>query len=646
MLNTFENDWSLIDASELYNLERWGLGYFDMDDEGFLVANPSSDTTKSIRIFDLVDHFLKKEGASPPVLVRFPGIINRRMNDINEAFRTAIKNFEYEGSYSTIFPVKVNQHLEVMQAALKSGKQYGGGLEAGSKAELYAVLALADNDTPILCNGFKDLAVIEMALRASQLGRNVTIVIEKPNEVELVLATSRRLGIRPKLGIRVKLSARGAGHWQSSGGSRSKFGLSVPELVFCVSQLRDAGCLENVHLLHFHPGSQITNVRKIKASIIEATRIYADLVQQGVPLQILDVGGGLAVDYTGNRNKEPSSMNYTLQEYANDVVYYIQMVCEQEGVSHPKIYSESGRALVAHHSMLIVPIVGTSQTHVQQSMLPTSEQVDEDIPPLVELSGILEEVSVKNVLESYHDAQTAMEIALQMFANGNLTLEQRAQAESMAYSICLKINSLLEELPFVPAELDELRYNLADTYFANFSLFQALPDAWALNQLFPVMPIHRMNERPTRIGILGDMTCDSDGKLDCFIGGTGQRRWLPLHQLNHQPYWIGIFLVGAYQESLSDDHNLMGKFHILTVDTDKPYEDSKLIYGSTLREVLEHVHHVWAEMRNKFQTITENAKRAGLVNTDEAEKAFKFFESMSENYTYLTDDIREIEPIR
>jgi arginine decarboxylase len=644
MIDMSENDWSMIDASELYNLDRWGLGYFELDADGYLVANPSTDKANSIRIFDVVNHFLKSHGAEPPVLVRFPGIIERRMQDINEAFRESIRNFEYEGSYSTIFPVKVNQHLEVMQAALKSGKLYGGGLEAGSKAELYAVLALADNDTPILCNGFKDLAVIEMALRASQLGRNVTIVIEKPNEVDLILSVSQRLKIKPKLGIRVKLSARGAGHWQSSGGSRSKFGLSIPELVNCITQLRKAECLDRVHLLHFHPGSQITNVRKIKYSIIEATRIYADLVQQGVPLKIIDVGGGLAVDYTGNRNKEPSSMNYSLQEYANDVVYYVQMVCDQEGVSHPKIYSESGRALVAHHSMLIVPIVGSSQTHVQQSLVPRSDQVDEEIAPLVELSGIFEELNVKNVSESFHDAQTAMEIAMQMFANGNLTLEQRAQCEALTNSICLKINSLLDELPFVPAELDELRYNLADTYFANFSLFQALPDAWALNQLFPVMPIHRMNQRPSRIGILADMTCDSDGKLDCFIGGTGQRRWLPMHQLNDQPYWIGIFLVGAYQESLSDDHNLMGKFHILTVDTERPYEDSRLIYGSTLREVLEHVHHVWDDMRAKFAATVEAAKQAGRVSYQEGEEAFRFFESMSENYTYLTDEIREIEP--
>ncbi len=643
MLNTFENDWTLIDACELYNLERWGLGYFNVDEEGFLVVNPSADSTKSVRIFDVVDHFLKQEGAAPPVLVRFPGIIQRRMQEINEAFRTAIKNFEYNGSYMTLYPVKVNQHLEVIDAAIKSGRPYGGGVEAGSKAELYSVIAMSDNVTPILCNGFKDLAVVEMALRASQLGRNITIVIEKPNEVELIIQTARRLGIRPKLGVRVKLSSRGAGHWQSSGGSRSKFGLSIPELLKTVSDLREQGFLDCVHLLHFHPGSQITNVRKIKASIIEATRVYADLVQQGVPLQIIDVGGGLAVDYTGNRNKEPSSMNYTLQEYANDVVYYIQMVCDQEEVSHPKIYSESGRALVAHHSMLVVPIVGTSQTHVQQSLLPSSDQVDEEVAPLVELSGILEEINEKNVLESYHDAQTSMEIALQMFANGNLTMEQRAQAEALTYSICLKINGLLDELPFVPAELDELRYNLADTYFANFSVFQALPDAWALGQLFPVMPIHRINERPTKIGILGDMTCDSDGKLDCFIGGTGQRRWLPMHQLNDQPYWLGIFLVGAYQESLSDDHNLMGKFHILTIDEQDPFKNSKLIYGSTLREVLEHVHHIWGDMQERFKGFVEQATQSGAVSQKEGEQAYRFFESMSENYTYLTDEIREIE---
>ncbi len=644
MLDKIENAWTPEDACELYSIERWGEGFFEIDDKGYVVANPVEGTNAPIRIAELVQHYANN-GVAPPILVRFPGLIGRRMTQLNEAFRTAIRNFGFNGTYSCIFPVKVNQHLEVVRAAIDSGRQYHGGVEAGSKAELLAVIAMSDNETPLLCNGFKDLAVVEMALRATMMGRNMTIVIEKPNELQLIIDTAKRLGVRPKLGIRVKLSARGAGHWQSSGGSRSKFGLSVPELMKAVSDLREQKYIDCVHLLHFHPGSQITNVRKIKASIIEATRIYAHLVQHGVPLQILDVGGGLAVDYTGNRNQEPSSMNYTLQEYANDVVYYIQTVCDQEEVSHPKIYSESGRALVAHHSMLVVPIVGTTQTHVAQSLPDTMDDADMEIPPLAELHGILKELSVKNVLESYHDAQTAVEMALQMFANGNMSIEQRAMAESMGWAICLKINDYLEDLEFVPKELDDLRFALADTYFANFSLFQALPDAWALGQLFPVMPIHRLTERPSRNGILGDMTCDSDGKLDCFVGAAGQQRWLPLHALNDKPYYIGIFMVGAYQESLSDDHNLMGKFHILTVDADDPMNGSKLIYGSTLREVLEHVHHDWPSMNENFRRSVDNAVSGGLVTHEVGENLLNFFECMSENYTYLTDEIREIEPV-
>jgi arginine decarboxylase len=643
MLDKIETAWSAEDAVELYNVERWGAGYFDVDEHGFVVANPTSDPAQQIRIADLVKHYSDR-GVAPPILVRFPGLINRRMHELNDAFRAAIRNFGFNGTYSCIYPVKVNQHLEVVRAAIQSGKPFGGGVEAGSKAELLAIIAMADNETPLLCNGFKDLAVVEMAMRATMMGRNVTVVIEKPNELQLILDTARRLGVRPKIGIRVKLSARGAGHWQSSGGSRSKFGLTVPELMKAVTDLTEQGFLDCVHLLHFHPGSQITNVRKIKTSIIEATRVYADLVQRGVPLQILDVGGGLAVDYTGNRNQEPSSMNYTLQEYANDVVYYVQMVCDQEEVSHPKIYSESGRALVAHHSMLVVPVVGTTQTHVAQSMPPTIDDADMELGPVAELHGILSELNSKNVLESYHDAQTAVEIALQMFANGNMTIDQRAMAESMAWSICLKINDLMDDLEFVPKELDDLRLALADTYFANFSLFQALPDAWALGQVFPVMPIHRLNEKPGRYGILGDITCDSDGKVDCFIGGGGQRRWLPLHQLNGGPYWIGIFLVGAYQESLSDDHNLMGKFHILTVDEQDPFNNSTLIYGSTLREVLEHVHHDWPSMRDNLRRGVDQAISSGRVDREAGNAMAKFFEGMSENYTYLTDEIREIEP--
>lgn len=643
MLDKIENSWSPEDACELYAIERWGAGFFDVDDQGYVVAQPGSDPNYRIRIAELIQHYADR-GVAPPMLVRFPGLIHRRMQELNDAFRAAIQNFGFNGCYSTIFPVKVNQHLEVVRAAIDSGRPYGGGVEAGSKAELLAVIAMSDNQTPLLCNGFKDLAVVEMALRATMIGRNMTIVIEKPNELQVILDSARRLGVRPKIGLRVKLSSRGAGHWQSSGGSRSKFGLTVPELMKAVQELRDQGFLDCVHLLHFHPGSQITNVRKIKSSIIEATRIYADLIQNGVPLKIIDVGGGLAVDYTGNRNQEPSSMNYTLQEYANDVVYYIQMVCDQEEVAHPQIYSESGRALVAHHSMLVVPVVGTTQTHVAQIGLPVISEEDMEIAPLSELHGILSELSVKNVMESYHDAQTAVEIALQMFANGNMTINQRALAESMGWTICLKINDLLEELEFVPKELDDLRFALADTYFANFSVFQALPDAWALGQLFPVMPIHRLQERPSRNGILGDMTCDSDGKLDCFIGGSGERKWLPLHALNDQPYYIGIFLVGAYQESLSDDHNLMGKFHILTVDEQEPLKNSKLIYGSTLREVLEHVHHDWPSMRDNIRRSVDHAVWSQLINKETAESMFRFFEGMSENYTYLTDEIREIVP--
>ena len=641
MIDPLENRWSPQDSAELYNIERWGLNYFSVDHQGYVVAVPKADGSRNIRLLDLVEHYQEK-GAAPPILLRFPGIIRRRMEEIHHAFQAAIQNFGFEGSYSCIYPVKVNQHLEVVQAAISSGRPFGGGVEAGSKAELLAIIAMTDNNTPLLCNGFKDPSVIEMAIRAAQMGRDITIVIEKPNEVQLVVDCVNRLGVKPKLGVRVKLSARGAGHWQSSGGSRSKFGLTVPELVRAVEELREHQLLDCVHLLHFHPGSQITNVRKIKSSIIEATRVYADLLNLGVPLKIIDVGGGLAVDYTGYRNREPSSMNYTLQEYANDVVYYIQMVCDQEEVPHPRIYSESGRALVAHHSVLIVPIVGTSQNHVAQSTVPQLTPDDLEVAPLAELHGILGEIAEKNVLESFHDAQTAMEIALQMFANGSLTLEQRAKAEWMTWSICVKINDLLDDLEFVPRELDELRLNLSDTYFANFSLFQALPDAWALGQLFPVMPIHRLQERPSKYGILGDMTCDSDGKIDCFIGDSGERRWLPLHQyVEQQPYMLGIFLVGAYQESLSDDHNLMGKFHILNVDEDDPFNKSHLICGSTLREVLEHVHHDWPWMSNRLRRSVYQALEDQRVNTDLAEELFAFFESMAERYTYLTEEISE-----
>ncbi len=679
MLDQPERPWSVSDAAELYNLDRWGQQYFGIDEAGFL--NVKADPTgvneeepaghaAGLRIADVVQHFCS-DGMTPPILLRFPGIIRHRASQINQAFQSAINSYGFEGSYRLFFPVKVNQHFEVMSAAVEAGLPYGGGMEAGSKAELLAVIALAKTDTPILCNGFKDATVVEMALRAKQLGRDVTIVIEKPNEIELVLDLARKMEIRPKLGIRIKLASKGGGHWSSSSGSKSKFGLSIPELTVAIDRLDTEKYLDCVSLLHFHPGSQISDVRKIKNALIEVARVYVDLIEYGVPIKTIDVGGGLAVDYTGNRNKEKSSMNYTLREYANDVIYQIQMVCDDTGTPHPNIYSESGRALVAHHSLLVVPVIGTANTHIggriddsystapdtSLSVKPSDAEiaaidkensVDPDsYPPLRELKEIYNDLNKNNLLESFHDAQSMIEMTLQMFTNGMLDIWHRSYAERMGWSICMRINSLLGELDFVPRDLKQLRNLLADTYFGNFSIFQALPDAWAIGQLFPVVPIQRLNERPTVRGVLGDITCDSDGKLDCFVGDFGDEDSLALHSLDGSPYHVAICLIGAYQEALSDDHNLMGKFHIATIRDPSDKSTWEFVKGSTLSDVLEHVHHDFAAIKQEISSLIEQARRTGSLAEAQLQSASSFFEAIGDNYTYLTDHVlEESEPER
>lgn len=648
MLDQPQRPWVPADAAELYHLKRWGRSFFSVDAEGYLTAKATKDGLANLRITDVVD-FFSRQGKSPPMIVRFPGIIHQRTEQINQAFQSAINSYGFQGNYKLFYPVKVNQHFEVMSAALDAGAKFGGGLEAGSKAELLAVIAMATETTPLLCNGFKDETVAEMALRASKLGRDITIVIEKPDELDLLLRLSKAMNIRPKLGIRVKLSSKGGGHWSSSGGVKSKFGLSIPELTVAIDRLDDAGFLDCVTMLHFHPGSQITNVRKIKAALIEVARVYVNLIDYGVPIKTIDVGGGLAVDYTGNRNKDRSSMNYTLREYANDVVYQIQMVCDDTGTPHPDIFSESGRAMVAHHSLLVVPVIGTSHTNIANlpgisnsaeiAMIDKENAVKpEDYPPLRELTEIFEELNAKNLLESFHDAQSLIETTLQLFSSGMLDIWHRSYAERMGWAICMRINSLLEELEFVPRELEQLRNMLSDTYYGNFSLFQALPDAWAIKQLFPVMPIHRLDERPTCYGVLGDITCDSDGKIDCFVGDMGDRDSLALHALNDKPYYIGVFLIGAYQEALSDDHNLMGKFHIATINDPDDSSTWDLEPGSSLDDVLEHVHCKPAQIQQDIAALIRDSIASGKISQSEGGDNQRFFAELADSYTYLANE--------
>ncbi len=641
MFESPQQPWSVDDAVELYGLDRWGRGYFGVDQAGFVTVCPTGSQDFSVRIWDIVQQ-AEASGLTAPMLIRFPELIQQRSQEIHAAFAQAIEGFEYRGGYRCFYPVKVNQHYEVVDAAMQAVVASGGGLETGSKAELLAAITSTDVQVPVLCNGFKDRDVIEMAMRASQLGRPITIIVEKCTEIDLLLEAVRRLKVRPRIGIRVKLAARTGGHWQSSGGAKSKFGLTIPQLNMAIDRLAQHQLLDCLQLLHFHPGSQITNVREIKSSLIEIARIYAGLIHQGVPVSTIDVGGGLAVDYTGLQNKDASSMNYTLAEYANDVVHYIKTVCEESSVPHPDIISESGRALVAHHSMLVVSVMGTSHIDTKTSIEIDSEEI-QGVAPLVELFQIHESLNSNNLAEDFHDAQAAIELALTLFSAGVLTLKQRAIAERLGWSICNRINAQLESLEFIPRELQELKHQLADTYFGNFSVFQALPDSWALQHVFPVVPIHRLEQRPNRHGVLSDITCDSDGSIRSYIASGAEQRSLPLHsceQESERPYLLGVFLVGAYQEALADEHNLLGKFNVVNCCADG---ELQWVAGSCLLDVLQQANHSPNQMADQLSRSINASVKSGAIEVKTGQDILQFFDVVKNQYTYL--DLSPFAPV-
>ena len=505
--------WAVGDAAELYDVGRWGAGYFSVGKTGTLQVHPTKDPARSIDLKQLIDN-LQLRGIDLPILLRFGDILKHRLGEIHEAFQRAMREYHFNGSYCCVYPIKVNQQRQVVEEVLEYGKPYRFGLEAGSKPELLAVIAMAGNETPIICNGFKDAEFIEMAMLAQKIGRQVIPVVEKYTELQLILHYAQKVGVRPQFGMRVKLAAKSTGRWQGSGGYRSKFGLTVSEILRALEELKRDGMQDCFKLLHFHLGSQIPNIRHIKQALNEAARIYVELHRRGAGLSYMDVGGGLGVDYDGSQTNFESSTNYTLQEYANDVVYHVQCLCDDAGVPHPTIISESGRAVVAYHSALIFNVLGVSglgDGEIPAELPPESEQ------PLADLMDTYNNVTVRNLLEAYHDAQQALELAMNLFSGGYLPLDQRSLAENLFWAICRKIQKLVRQLEYVPEDLQGLDALLSDTYFCNFSLFQSMPDSWAIKQLFPVMPIHRLNEQPTSNAVLGDITCDSDGKIDQFL---------------------------------------------------------------------------------------------------------------------------------
>jgi arginine decarboxylase len=636
MLKDAVDRWTTTDASELYEVPRWGKGYFSVNRRGHVAVHPTRDPNLAIDLKELVDR-LQLRGLDLPILVRFNGILKDRLREIHDAFALAIKEHDYRGRYVCVYPIKVNQQRHVVEQVIHYGRMYGFGLEAGSKPEMLAVVAMTDADTPIICNGFKDAEFIEMAMLAQKMGRKVIPVVEKYTELGLILKYAEKVGVRPQIGMRIKLAARGSGRWQSSGGWRSKFGLTVSEILHAVDELKQRGMLDCFKLLHFHLGSQITNIRHVKTAVTEAARAYADLAKRGAGLEYLDVGGGLGVDYDGSQTNFESSVNYSLSEYAADVVHHVQAVCEEAAVPHPTIISESGRAVAAYHACLVFGVLGVAgQGNGEENLLelpPDAEQ------PLHDLVDTYKGVTARNVLESFHDAQQAMDVAMTLFSTGYLSLDQRARAENLFWAICRKIKRLTEQLDYVPEELEGLDTLLSDTYFCNFSLFQSMPDSWAIKQLFPVMPIHRLDERPTRHAVLGDITCDSDGKIDQFIDRRDVKRTLRLHPFNGQPYYLAAFLIGAYQEILGDLHNLFGDTNTVHVDLTPQGEVviEAMIKGDTVREVLDYVEFEPSDLITRLQTAVETAVRENRLTHQEAGRFLKFYEEALNGYTYLEE---------
>ncbi len=629
--------WSCTAASELYDVASWGKGYFSISDHGTVLVHPEKDPASFIDLKRLVDNLVLR-GISLPILIRFAEILKHRLIEIHAAFQTAMTDHKYNGGYTCVYPIKVNQQRQVVEEFLEFGRPLGFGLEAGSKPELLAVMAMADNETPIICNGFKDDEYIEMAMLAQKIGRRIIPVVEKYTELALIAKYAEKVGVRPTIGIRVKLASRGSGRWKSSGGYRSKFGLSTTEVVRALEELKQWGMGDCLHLLHFHLGSQITNIRQVKAAVNEAARLYAELVKAGAGLRYLDVGGGLGVDYDGSQTDFESSVNYTLQEYANDVVYHIQNVCDEVGVPHPTIVTESGRAIAAFHSVLVFNVLGVSgmgdeDSNVEVPAEPEPEQ------PLIDLQETYRSMTGRNLLESYHDAQQALDQALNLFSLGYLSLAQRCLAENLYWTICRRVQRMVRDLDFVPEELEGLEASLSDTYFCNFSLFQSMPDSWAIKQLFPIMPIHRLDEQPTQPAVLGDITCDSDGKVDQFIDRRDVKRTLALHRYTGDDYYLATFLLGAYQEILGDMHNLFGDTNAVHVRIGRNGDAilDAVVKGDTVREVLNYVQFNAENLISKLRRDVEAAVRDGRLGYEESGQLLRFYEEGLSGYTYLED---------
>jgi len=629
--------WTLKDSLELYNVLAWGGGYFSINPRGNVEVRPRGEGGPGVDLLELVSN-LERRGLRAPLLIRFSDILADRVRGLAAAFGRAAEEYGYHGRYRGVYPIKVNQQRHVVEEIIEHGAGYGVGLEAGSKPELLVGLALLD--TPgalIVCNGYKDRAYVETALLAQRLGRTPIIVVDRFREIDLVIKTSRELGIRPHIGVRARLTTRGAGKWVDSTGERSKFGLTAVEIVDAVERLRAEDMLDCLEMLHFHIGSQITAIRAHKDALREAGHVFAGLYELGARPGLVDVGGGLGVDYDGSQTNFHSSMNYTVQEYANDVVAALLEACDEAEVPHPDIVTEAGRAMAAHHSVLVFDVLGVNEVTTPRPPEPAAE---DDPKVIQELREVWDTVTRKNVQEAYHDALQLKEEAAQLFSLGYLDLRARARVEKLFWSCCQKILRVARDLPYVPEDLADLERGLADTYYGNLSVFQSAPDHWAVKQLFPLMPIHRLDEKPTRRGVFADLTCDSDGKIDQFIDQRDVKDVLELHPWTGGPYYMGMFLLGAYQETLGDLHNLFGDttaVHV-SLDDDGRYLVEHVVEGDEVGDVLRYVQYDEGQLVEKVRRTVERALRDGHISVEESARLRRRYVQGLREYTYLTRD--------
>ncbi len=636
--------WNIQAARNLYNIQRWGAKYFDINEDGHVVASPLQEAGASVEISDIVEE-AKARGLKFPLLIRFQDILRHRVEAINLAFRASIKEYNYQGQYRGVFPIKVNQLREVVEEILDAGRQFNFGLEVGSKPELFAGLALQSQmGSLIICNGYKDAGFIKMALLGIKLGKRVIMVVEKLEELRHIITLSKQLGVEPLIGIRARLHAKGAGKWAESGGENAKFGLSTAELLTATEMMKAEGLGHCFKLLHFHIGSQVPDILTVKKAVQESARFYAKLYKMGFEIQYMDVGGGLGVDYDGSRSAFDSSTNYSLQEYTNDIVYYIGDVCNAEKVPHPDIISESGRALVAHHSVLVVEVFGS----IEKIRADSEVQCGENEHALVrELCDIRKNIAKLNKLEAWHDALERKDDAHNMFTLGLMELPDKAKIETLYWEISREVVASFRGQAYIPEEIRKLEDSLGDQYLCNFSVFQSLLDHWALGQLFPIMPISRLEERPTREATLVDITCDSDGQINKFIDLRDVRDTLPIHSLTpnqnghgNEPYYIGFFLMGAYQDIMGDLHNLFGRVNEVHVflEPDEPtgYYVEEIIEGTTIVQALSSVQYDEKELQRQMKAQVDEAIKSDRMKPNEAMRLLDEYEKGLKDYTYLT----------